>query len=443
MSTGGGLAQALRSAADEVACYDVIEGAITRGRRRRRLGVATSALAVVAVLGLVATVVVAWLHRDEGVAQPPDEPTIPEHIGLPAPFTRDAAGSPPGPASLILSGHQGDVAVVGARADVYRAIDTDADPGWAALLSPSGDRVAYAGPDGVHVVDLVHGGARSYPKDSTVDDFAPSAWLPDGTGLVVLATTYADDPTTQGTRRQLSTLDLATGALDEFAEATWPIATPGFAVAVSPDGSRIAYQFSDFISVYNRATGEKTRFDLESYQFVLAGRAAWAPDGSLTLLHHVTSSNGRTWQLRLVDPATGAPRATIPAMRDQTVVRLIGWRDEDPVVVGYDGPYSALYLPGQVIISGFEGTVGVYLLSGGQPQVLVQPVEGISFIDVAEDLVADPRTRPGDPPWRLPWSDQWWPLLGLLPAVGLAIYIWAQARRQRSLTPRAGDPGRS
>jgi hypothetical protein len=44
-------------------------------------------------------------------------------------------------------------------------------------------------------VDLVHGGTRTYvPADSTVDAFAPSAWLPDGTGLVVLATTYADDP---------------------------------------------------------------------------------------------------------------------------------------------------------------------------------------------------------------------------------------------------------
>jgi hypothetical protein len=86
--------------------------------------------------------------------------------------------------------------------------------------SPTGDRVAFAHPVGIRVVNLVSGYLRTYPvPDSTVDELTPAAWLPDGIGLVALATTYPDDPTTPGVRRQLSILDLFSGALDTFTEA--------------------------------------------------------------------------------------------------------------------------------------------------------------------------------------------------------------------------------
>src|SRR5690606_33843097 len=108
----------------------------------------------------------------------------------------------PGRASLLISGIRGKLVVVGATDDTYRVIDTDAEPGRDALLSPAGNRVAYADRVAVRVVDLMNAGTRTYlPTDSTVDEFAPAAWLPDGTGLVVLATTDPDDPTTQGVRK--------------------------------------------------------------------------------------------------------------------------------------------------------------------------------------------------------------------------------------------------
>jgi hypothetical protein len=440
------LGAALREATDEIEGYDVLAGAVARGRRRRRWSAAASALAVLAVLALAATMATPWLPGDAPVAEPPGSPTIPERIGLPAPFTRSPSGSPPGSASLIFTARgPGEVVTVGALDDTYRVIDTDAMAGREALLSPTGDRVAYAQEGQVAIVDLVRGGTRTYgAADAAVDDFAPAAWLPNGTGLVVLATAYADDPTTQGTSKRLSILDLDTGALDHFAEATWPIATPGFAVAVSPDGNRIAYQFSDFITVYERDTGAKTRLDLPSYRLVLAGRSAWAPDGSLTLLEQLTlpGSNGRQWRLLLVDPATGVQRGALRGMSDQVTVRLIGWSDNDPVVVGYDGPYSAMSgAPGDVIFGGFEGTVGVYVVTERGARTIVEPVEGISHIDVAENLLASPRSRPGDPPWTF---SPWWLVVVLaLVIAGFGGAVELRNRTAGGLSRRAAGRGRS
>lgn len=445
------LRAALHEAAEEVTGYDVLPGAIAAGRRRRRRAFAASGLAVLAVLGLVAAVAIPALPDSDDPAHAPAAPSIPEVIGPPAPFTPNAASSPPGRASVIFSGHQGDLVVVGATADSYRIIDTDAEPGWDALLSPTGDRVAYADRDGVRVVDLGRGGARTYPSErSTVDGFAPAAWLPDGTGLVVLSTTEADDPTTQGIVKELAILDLATGALDEFAEATWPIATPGFAVAVSPDGARIAYQFSDFVTVYDRPTRAKTRFDVDSLREVLAGRSAWAPDGSLVLLRQTWDGIGYRWRLRWVDPTTGAPRGTTLVPDGWDLVRLIGWSGQDPVVVGYQGAGGGVMCCGSntVLWSGFDGTVGVYLLADGSTRELVQPNGRINFIDVMEEALADPQTRPGDPPWALPPSNRWVPIFGLLViawAIGIVIAAWLRARRSPppTVSPPAAGPDRS
>ena len=441
--TMNGLRTALREAANEVAGYDVLDRAIARGRRRRWWSMAATGLAVLTVLGLAALVTIPALTGDDRVAEPPDGPTIPERIGPPAPLTRDAADAPPGRASLLISGIRGKLVVVGATDDTYRVIDTDAEPGRDALLSPAGTWVAYADRVAVRVVDLMNGGTRTYlPTDSTVDEFAPLAWLPDSTGLVVLATTYADDPTTQGVRKELSLLDLTTGALDEFAEATWPIATPGFAVAVSPDGNRIAYQFADFVTVFDRTTRAKTRFNLISSYFALAGRAAWAPDGSLTLLHKKSKSAGYAWELHLVDPADGTLRGLIPVPGSPTLVRLIGWSDDgDPVIVTYEGPYEAMYGgPGDVILSGFEGTVGVARLSRGQAHVLVQPNDRINFIDVAELLLADPRTRPGDPPWAPPPFDRTVSILCLVITGAVLVVAWVLINRRPLPAGPPADP---
>jgi hypothetical protein len=216
-------------------------------------------------------------------------------------------------------------------------------------------------------------------------------------------------------------------------------------VAVSPDGNRIAYQFDDFVTVFDRTTRAKTRFDLPSYYFVLAGRAAWAPDGSLTLLHKKWKSAGYAWELHLVDPADGTLRGLIPVPGSPTVVWLIGWSsDGDPVIVTYEGPYDAMHGgPGGVILSGFDGTVGVARLSDGRAHLLVQPHDRINFIDVTEDLLADPRTRPGDPPWAMPPFERTTvSILCLLVTIAALVTAWVLVNRQPppASPPAAADP---
>jgi hypothetical protein len=437
------LSEALREAADDLAGYDVVDRAIARGRWRRRLVTAAAAVSVLAILGAVTAVVAPELARDDGVAEPTSGPSIPERIGFPGLFPRDAATAPPGPASVIFSGGGGDLVVVGATSDTYRSVDTDSDAGWDALLSPAGDRIAYTDGRQVVVVDLVRGGTRTYgPGADTVDGFRPEAWLPDGSGLVVMSRTEADDPTTQGIVVELSIMDFDTGGLDPFAEATWPIATPGFAVAVSPDGSRIAYQYWNFVSVFDRRTGEKTRFDLENGSYAIAGRSAWAPDGSLTLIRRDWETSYRRWDLLLVDPATGAPRETVGSVRDRQLIRLIGWSGSRPVVVGYDGECYVMFTYGDVLSRDTSCSVGVYELFGDAEQVLVRPAAGVFHVDVAESLLADPQRRPGDPPWTVPtWI---WVVLVVLAGLGVwrLLTRWITPRKDW-ISPRGGDRGRS
>jgi hypothetical protein len=159
------------------------------------------------------------------------------------------------------------------------------------------------------------------------------------------------------------------------------------------------------------------------------------------MLHKKWESTGYAWELQLVDPASGELRGLIPVPGSPTLVRLIGWSaDGDPVIVTYEGPYEAMYGgPGNVILSGFEGTVGVARLSRGQAHILVQPNDRINFIDATEELLADPRTRPGDPPWALPPFDRGTAsILSLLISVAVPVAAWVLVnRRPRDVAPTA------
>jgi WD40 repeat protein len=281
---------------------------------------------------------------------------------------------------------------LGASDDTYRIVGTDADPGRTALLSPDGDRIAFAAGDRVRVADLRTGRTRTLdPPDAAVDDFRPAAWLPGGRGLVTLSITYADDPTKQGIVKRLSTVDLVTGASAQFAESTWSVAPSGFAVAVSPDGRRIAYQFSDFITVYDRTTGAKHRFTLPRNDFLLAGKGAWTPDGRSLAVAARDSEAGR-WRLWLLDSETGVEHdpANRPSLAGVALIRLLGWHAMTgrPVVAGYLTEYGDPLRPDLV------QSVGVYELDTVASRTLLPPVDGIAGIDVADLVVRGGLTRP-------------------------------------------------
>jgi hypothetical protein len=410
--------------------------------------VAASAASTVAVLALAGTLAVPLLGRNgASPAQPhPETNSLPWRIGPPGPFV-GSVGERPGPASLIFAS-AGTVVTVGADADTYHQFFAPtALPGRTALLSPEGDRVAYEGKDGIAVVDLRSGITRIYPvEDQRANTYRPQAWAPDGRYLVVLTVVPAADPTTEGITKRLALLDLDHGTTDEFAETTWPFALTGFAVAVSPDGRRIAYQYDRFVAVFDRTSRAKSNFQLpEAGRSVLAGKGAWTPDGrSLAILHRdIERWEQSRWELRLVDPATGAERdpAQRPAMAGIGLLRVLGWnsRTGNPIVAGYHGPGTA---DGGMLSRGVDETlsikveaIGVYELPlVGGPVTLVQPVEGIAAIDVADRVIAGGQTRPGEPPWAPPL------LLVIVAAAGAIIGLGLATH---TLVGRGTAPSRS
>ncbi|MBP7691418.1 MAG: PD40 domain-containing protein [Anaerolineales bacterium] len=140
---------------------------------------------------------------------------------------------------------------------------------WPAL-SPDGQRAAYAGTDGLHVVDLA-GGADTMIPNTRPNDYSPR-WSPDstrlafvrvddlnlyvigadGSGLRRLTTDpayeqllgwshdgahlYFTQPGAEGQRLRI--LDLASGAITESA---WRLGGKGISAALSPDDRQLAF----------------------------------------------------------------------------------------------------------------------------------------------------------------------------------------------------------
>jgi WD40-like Beta Propeller Repeat len=407
------LRDALTTVADEVPRYEVVEAAIAAARRDRRRTAIGSILAAASVLALLlfALVPLAAPARPVPAGQLP--PGVPDRIGPAGIFPTDVTDAPLGPAAVVFTEHRGllqggRLVLVGAGDDTYRIVnDNQGEAGRTALLSPDGTRIATTGTaNAITVVDLRTGTHQSITIPVTdVDEAAPTAWLPDGSGLIVRTTTYSHDPTTQGPLTRLGVLGLD-GRYQEFASATWPLGPDGWAVAVSPDGQRIAYQYSDFITVFDRRTLAKHSFSLaERFYSALAGRAAWSPDGrSLAIVQIVFDDlAAKRWRIGLLDPQSGALQDGIPSwsLAGMTIIRLTAWHDGNPVVVGYDADasptgtlsYSRTIMPMETV-----RRVGLYeLLPGTAARTLVQ-ASGLTSLDVADQVAANGAVRPGHPP---------------------------------------------
>ena len=334
---------------------------------------------------------------------------------------------------------------MGAVDDTYRVITaTTPDPGRTALLAPGGGRVAYADGSQLAVVNLRSGEGRRIKRPYPgAGDMRPAAWMPDGRSLVVLTITYADDPTTEGIWKRLGVLNLDTSAYQEFAAGTWSIAPDGFAVAVSADGGRIAFQFRDFITVYDRTTAGKKTFTLPDTRTVLAGKGAWTPDGrSLTVVHRDTDDYAaRRWQLRFLDPDTGLERdpGHRPSLADMSLIRLTGWNGltGNPVVIGYDGDSTAdgeLGWGDNHVHPELVRRIGVYELDPSGVRILLRPAAGVVGLDVADVVLAEGLVRPGHPPARFTVVS--WIALGVAVALAGALLL----RRIRSVRRRDHGP---
>ncbi|WP_157410872.1 hypothetical protein [Actinoplanes rectilineatus] len=233
-------------------------------------------------------------------------------------------------------------------------------------------------PDGTHMTQSYYSQDISdNPADVGAEgpdddlSYAPQAWSPDGRHLAVL--TNLDATAVDRPARTLQIVDTKERRHEITAVAwgRWP--ARGWAVAFSPDSTRIAVQDGDRIRIVGLDGAPAGEVPIPAGSR-LAGRGAWTPDGrGLLVLSPTGSAAGWTVQAVAID--TG--RATGPAHRvdGAYAVRAVGWwRDtDDPVLVEYlTGSPASPWRDGEVDLAPVTSTNLVRLLPDGDRTVLIR-----------------------------------------------------------------------
>ena len=244
------------------------------------------------VVGAVVAGIVVVLTGLGGSPTAAGTPAVPEVMAGYSHLTGSVSSSPPGPAVALWQHGYGvefldfpQAVVLGAGGDTYRRVDvaeeragseTQGDPA-PMLLSPDGTRVAVGDHDverpDVVVVDLTTGETTRHalPAGRSV---VPVAWSSDGETLASLVSDEATNPYSGGRiTGEIALLDLP----DDSAEVV-DLDGSATAAAFSPDGSELAVEQSGGITVVDLQDGSRRSLEVDG---VLAGPAAWSPDGRL------------------------------------------------------------------------------------------------------------------------------------------------------------------
>lgn len=421
-------------------------------------------LPVVVGLGAAALAVV-LTGSDDGAPAEPDAAAVPRQLAAYSLFTGDVSGSPPGPAVALFQHGYGvelldfpQAVVLGAGGDVYRRVDAAEDRAGAEtqgdpapmLLSPDGTKVAVGDHDtdrpDVVVVDLLTGDTTTHPLP-TGRSVLPVAWSRDGRTLAHLLSPEATNPYT-GERigGQVGLLDLDDDTADVLPD------TDVTAVAFSPDGAELAVEQADTDSVgdarlrvVDLASGAERDLAIDG---VLAGPAAWSPNGRLIATTTLESSGapvgvpdpGLPTGLSFVDPS--GEGSEVPSRLDLPLAgpgRVLGWTGAGEVVTlldveGYDpccGPEA--YTLSRVPVDGASPTTLTRIrdLQGygvGRFQMAASMTEDLAVVDAGD---VD----------RGPWPWGW--RIGVASLAGLAAWLAARLaalvlrRRRQRLVPDA------
>ena len=437
------LRQALRDEAERAGSYAVYDRTLRTARRRRRRRLASVAAGIAAVLVLLlAGLPGALAHRAFTPAGPPaDAPSLPDRLGFPPAFHPGIRDSPPGPASVVFGGQgfpistiaqlldgEGDLAVVGARSEIYRTwlvSGFEVHAGEDVLLSPDGARLAMPSSmrTGVaSVVDLRTGAAARLGAFEPTADVTPLAWSPEGERLAVQVSADGQD--------WIALVNVSNGRWQRLGDVDRSGLVGGFNLAFAPDGRRLAYQVGDRLTVMDLDRDEQIVRTVPA-DVRLAGKGAWTPDG--TTLMMVRRDPNRSWQLVAQDPVSGVTREVgWTGGTDLTALRLIGWGpDGDPVVVAFRVEPS---VPPEVRDratpeTAYQVVHSIKVLSlprVGAPRTLLTAPHNLMSIDVADQVIAGGRVRPGNPP-------RYGPLTGVsallvLGAATLAVHLFRRRR---------------
>lgn len=420
-------------------------------------------LSWVAGLGAAAVAIVLTSPGDAAPAEPGGT-AVPRELAAYSHLTGSVASSPPGAAVALFQHGWGvelldfpQAVVLGAGGDAYRRVDAAEDRASAAsrgdpapmLLSPDGTKVAVGDhettePD-VVVVDLLTGEAISHPLP-TGQSVLPVAWSRDGTTLAHL---LSPEPTNPYTGERIAG---EVGVLDLGDDTTELLSGDDVtAVAFSPDGTELAVEragtaFANArISVVGLAGGD-TR-DLGTVG-VLAGPAAWSPDGQLLATTTLEPSGapagapdpGMPTGIAFVDPAGPSGAANVPDPMELPLAeagRVLGWTDAGEVV-------ALLEVAGDDPCCAEAYDLSRIPIDGAAPQALMRVSDlgsyGVGRFQMASATVGEIEVvTPGEVdrgPWPL------WLRGGLALLVGLLAWLVSRRVLRRTWLAPVTDPPR-
>jgi Tol biopolymer transport system component len=405
-----------------------------RPGRARRIGLPL--LAAAAVIAAMTLVPLALPMRD--AAPDPaggDRPSLPNRFAPFSPLTADLHRAPISRAVAIylerndaledwyMSWH---VLLLDADGDRYRrlaeastGVDGDVrDQGW--HLSPDGRSLAYfhltpSVPPRWVVLDLASGAERPFPRDlGPVDGML--AWSDDGGRIAYSASSDGERPGGYGI------WDLSTGRVSAIEGVEWTQEA-----SFSPDGRRLAVRVGSEILIIDEGGWVARRLPLDDRD-ILAGPAAWSPDGT------------RVAVVRLYGSREVTPLPSPLALR----LLPVDGDGADPAQVSLQ-PYD--------VPQGWRGTASFVVwdrarvveisVATGARTPLAETNGEIADLQMAAGLLGDLVVRePGDVD-RGPWPTWARVLVGLaLTAVGLVALVLVLAvrhlRRRPDPVPPAG-----
>ncbi|MBB5867734.1 hypothetical protein F4553_001113 [Allocatelliglobosispora scoriae] len=315
-----------------------------RRRRRRRIGAAAASLILLAAL--------VWLpfqRREPHQPAGDGKPVLPTAVANPHLWQTRFADSANGPAKLVFFSDNSlnlePVAVVVGRDDSYRLI-----------YKNPGEELGYLSPDGRYLLrrsllDLSTGQTRELSRPLP---FGRWVWSADNRFALVVYDND-DDVISYGPNNEqinnpakpddIGLLDVATGEVRILRTED----ADQWRGSISPDGTRVAVTVGretgpQRILILNTATGAIERALQLTDQQMLAGDAAWSPDGKSLVLLRIEQGclwwlcgEGEAaavrWHLQFFDPATGAVTDERTTGRTGLPEELLGWRDGAPVLV--------------------------------------------------------------------------------------------------------------
>ncbi|WP_430791405.1 TolB family protein [Actinoplanes sp. G11-F43] len=385
-------------------------------RRVVRVTGLVTVLTVLLACGLFGGIGPGW-NPVGGDSAPPEQGagSVPARVGAPEPWTADALESPIGSASVLYTSNtwfpdeSGWLAgLVGRSDDSYRVAELYGPAGMGTVLSPDGTRLAAE--EGI--ADLATGRVTAYQGVTDEDHEAGAqAWSPDGRSVAVLVGEWTSHGGPAPDVRLLLA-DAGTGETREIARLRTVAALPGWTVAFSPDGSRLAFQNGAGVRVITLADGTGVDVPLPDGAR-LAGKGAWSRDGrNLLVVSGARCDCGEhpvRWTVTEIAVDGGAPTGRSWSRDGVYALRVLGWWPSG-------GPVAVEYTPTEYATPTlFQDPAGQYDLTSqnmirtaslvdlGTSTVLLSGDDSgiagdVESLDVPDQVLASGVTRPGDPP---------------------------------------------